>query len=129
MRFLTFNIGMLRWECSTSMCRWVDGAVPQPRGRKAKHALARREQVKHARYPGLGLIPFVLDTRDRRGMKAQSWLLNATRPLDAQERGEAMGHCRAVVSNALQHGVAEQLLSGYTLRQTTVQGRNVRPRT
>ena len=107
----------------------VDSAgmsVTEPRPR---NAIARRERVKQRRYPGEGLVPFVLDTRGRWGEQATTWLLSASRHLDPVERTEAIGRARTMISRALQQGVAEQILAGTTERKAP-QGvaRNVRHR-
>ena len=100
----------------------VNGAVPQKRGLRASQAIARREQQKRLRYPGPSLVPFVLDTRGKWGSTALAWGAQVTRGLESKERAFAITECRALVSNALQQGVAEQLLSGMRRRTQAPEG-------
>jgi hypothetical protein len=89
----------------------VDGATMHRGVRQAKWCLARREKTKHARYPGPGLVPFVLDTRGRWGHEATAWLRSVVRCLPQDQRAETMARCRYKVSVALQRGVADQIWS------------------
>ena len=90
----------------------VDGATTHRGVRQAKWCLARREKTKHNRYPGPGLVPFVLDTRGRWGQEATAWLRAVVRRVPQEVRAEAMAKCRYKVSVALQkRGVADQIWS------------------
>ena len=89
----------------------VDGATTHRGVRQAKWCLARREKAKHTRYPGPGLVPFVLDTRGRWGHEATAWLRAVVRHIPHETRAEAMAKCRYRVSVALQRGVAGQVWS------------------
>ena len=73
--------------------------------------LDRRERAKHQRYPGRGLYPFVLDVRGRWGREARALVQALVSVLPTEERPDAIRACRRAVSNALQIGVAEQLLT------------------
>ena len=89
----------------------VDGATTHRGVRQAKWCLARRERTKHHRYPGPGLVPFVLDTRGRWGHEAMAWLRAVARTVPQDLRADAMARCRYKVSVALQRGVADQVWS------------------
>jgi len=89
----------------------LDGATTHRGVRQAKWCLARREKAKHRRYPGPGLVPFVLDTRGRWGHEATAWLRAAVRCIPQEQRAEATAQCRYRVSVALQRGVADQVWS------------------
>jgi len=93
----------------------IDGAegskTTRPQGTKAKFAIPRREKVKHVRYPGDGLFPFVVDTRGRWGSEAKAWAAAAVRHLPQEERSRQIRKLRVSVSLAVQHAVAEQILS------------------
>ena len=84
---------------------------------KIRMAISRKERVKQRRYPGEGLVPFVLDTRGRWGHYAQVWLLAASRHLEPAERSGALAKARKLVGRALQQGVAEQILAGAAERR------------
>ena len=93
----------------------IDGAegskTTRPQGTKAKFAIPRREKEKHVRYPGDGLFPFVVDTRGRWGSEAKAWAAAAVRNLPQEERSRQIRKLRVSVSLAVQHAVAEQILS------------------
>ena len=72
-------------------------------------ALMRREAAKHRRYPGPGLIPFVLDLRGRWGKEAQAWARAAARRCGWTDPVDKLHQLRYQVSVALQTGVAEQV--------------------
>jgi hypothetical protein len=72
--------------------------------------LARRERTKHSRYPGSGMVPFVVDVRGRWGKEAQAWLRGVLKNYGVTERATAVLECRHMVSQALQVAVAEQCL-------------------
>ena len=89
----------------------VDGATTRRGVRLAKWCFARWEKTKHNRYPGPGLVPFVLDTRGKWGHEATAWLRAVVRRVPQESRAEAMAKCRYKVSVALQRGVADQIWS------------------
>ena len=64
--------------------------------------IQRREKSKHTRYPGLGLYPFVLDTRGKWGREAQAMVQALTIDMDPEERRKALQCCRYTVARALQ---------------------------
>lgn len=78
--------------------------------RSAPMALQRREVAKHRRYPGHGLVPFVMDTRGRWGREAVAWVQNVTSGFPDAERLEAVRQCRIQLGRALQLTVADQVL-------------------
>lgn len=73
--------------------------------------MARRERGNHLRYPGLGLCPFVLDTRGAWGKEARAFVASVTVDMEPTTRAHAVKTCRQSVSTALQLAVADQLLS------------------
>ena len=89
----------------------VDSETSPGGPRTAHLALARREATKHRKYPGPGLVPFVLDTRGKWGAEAQAWVFSVVRHMSGQEKAEALIRCRLLISMALQRGVAEQIIS------------------
>ena len=78
---------------------------------RAGHAIERRERMKHGRYPGPGLFPFVLDIRGRWGREAHAFVQSMVGSLDKKDRATAMRDCRSAISRALQTLAAEQLLT------------------
>ena len=78
---------------------------------RAIHGIARRERKKHKRYPGQGLVPFVLDVRGRWGKEAKNFVQAVVGTLPKESRVEALQHCRRLVAHALQSAVATQLLT------------------
>ena len=89
----------------------VDSETPPGCPRNSHLSLTRREATKHRRYPGPGLVPFVLDTRGKWGAEAQAWVFSVVRHKNGLEKAEALARCRLLVSMALQRGVAEQIIS------------------
>ena len=70
--------------------------------------LARREQAKHKRYPGAGMIPFVIDVRGRWAKEAQAWMRTAVQDFYPDNTTEMVQSIRYEVSIALMVSVAEQ---------------------
>jgi hypothetical protein len=64
----------------------LEGAVVYGRIRNATHGIARREKRKHKRYPGPGLVPFVLDNRGRWGREAIQWLRSTLRGIPEEDK-------------------------------------------
>ena len=87
----------------------------------AAQLLARREQIKHKRYPGENLIPFVVDIRGKWGREAIAWSKGMLRPLMPEERAEAAHRLRWEVAKAVSMAVGEQGL-------TSMHGVRSRPR-
>ncbi len=81
-----------------------DPGAGRPRGR-----VRTRELRKHARYPGAGMWPLVLDSRGAWGKEAATWLKAAVGHMPGGV--EAVKMLRYEVSRTLQQGVAEQILS------------------
>ena len=78
--------------------------------RSAPMALQRREVAKHRRYPGPGLVPFVMDTRGRWGREAVAWVQSVTSCLPDAESHEAVRQCRLQLGRVLQLTVTDQIL-------------------
>ena len=89
----------------------LEGAVVYGRIRNATHGLTRRERTKHKRYPGPGLLPFVLDNRGRWGKEALQWVRGVLRNVPAADRAERLARLRASVAMTLQTAVADQIIS------------------
>ena len=70
--------------------------------------MLRREKAKHARYPGPGLKPFVVDVRGRWGVEALAWVRMLVRRRPQEEQPALMMDLRWRVSVALQGAIAEQ---------------------
>ena len=70
----------------------------------AAQLLARRERVKHMRYPGENLIPFCVDVRGKWGREAIAWTKGVLRPLLPEDRAEASHRLRWSVAKALSGG-------------------------
>ena len=87
----------------------VDVVSVARHGRSRKPTLRRREREKHRRYPHAGLVPFVLDSRGRRGAEAETWLRQVLGAMPEEERGEARRQVRVAVALALQGKIAEQV--------------------
>ena len=71
--------------------------------------LLRREITKHHRYPGPGLVPFVVDTNGRWGPEAEVWLKGFLNRLHKDERGPARRLLRAKIAEALHSSIADQI--------------------
>ena len=87
----------------------VDTTRVAEHGHRWHTVLSRREKEKHRRYPGPGLIPFVVDVNGRWGDEAESWLRRCLRFLEEQQRAGARTDLRARVSRTLQCQTGEQL--------------------
>ena len=83
----------------------ADGKAP------AKYAITRRERLKHRRYPGSELVPFVIDCRGRWGKEALDYVTFICKDMVEEERYAQVRKTRTLVSHALQKAVAEQILS------------------
>ena len=73
-------------------------------------AILRRERAKHTRYPGAGLIPFVMDIRGKWGREAAAWARGLARTCGISEAGTQLQALRYRVSTVLQRAAAEQIL-------------------
>ena len=94
----------------------VDSAHPTA-PRTAPMALQRREANKHRRYPGPGLVPFVVDARGRWGREACAWVQSVTASLPDDARQAAVRQCRIRIGRVLQLAIADQLLEAVRPRQ------------
>jgi len=87
----------------------VNGVAAAVRGERAEPVIMRRERAKHRRYPGGGLVPFVVDVNGRWGREAETWLRRILREVDEGDRGAARRLLRARVAQALHAGIGEQI--------------------
>ena len=94
----------------------TDGAQIARQGRPWRFVLERRERLKHTRYPGPGLRPFVVDVGGRWGREAVAWLRQVVRKLPEEDRSQAAQSCRSAVAMALQSQCAEQVCSAHSAR-------------
>ena len=78
-----------------------------------RHAIQRREAAKHHRYPGAGLVAYVLDNRGAPGKEAEAYMRAACAHLDPLDRADALAEGRRRVSVALQQAVAEQIMTAH----------------
>ena len=78
-----------------------------------RHAIQRRETSKHHRYPGAGLVAYVLDNRGAPGKEAEAYMRAACAHLDPLDRADALAEGRRRVSVALQQAVAEQIMTAH----------------
>mgnify|MGYP003324412637 CR=1 FL=1 len=83
-------------------------------GRGALRGIERRERMKHLRYPGRGLYPFVLDVRGKWGREAHALVQAMVGSLPKEKRADAVRSCRRAIAVALQTGVAYQIHSAGT---------------
>ena len=83
-------------------------------GRGVLRGIERRERMKHLRYPGRGLYPFVLDIRGKWGKEAHALVQAMVGSLPKERRADAVRSCRRAVAVALQTGVANQIHSAGT---------------
>ena len=70
--------------------------------------------MKHLRYPGRGLYPFVLDVRGKWGREAHALVQAMVGSLPKEKRADAVRSCRRAIAVALQTGVANQIHSAGT---------------
>ena len=82
-----------------------------PSGGEVLTQLQRREQQKHQRYPGPGLIPFVTTSRGRWGQEALAWARATAKYYYIDDYAAKLTKLKYDISMALQIGVAEQILS------------------
>ena len=119
---------MPKWSTSTEQARLDTVCMDPRRGeicvdisctdsvvagatKRAMRSSTRREQQKHKRYPGRGLVPFVLDTRGRWGREAHAFVNTIAATLPWEERADAIRDCKRRIAVALQTAVAEQIMS------------------
>ena len=80
-------------------------------GRGVLRSIERRENRKHTRYPGRGLVPFVVDVRGKWGKEAHAFVQAMVGSLPKDKRAEAIRICRRCIAVALQTGIANQIHS------------------
>merc|ERR1712078_127359 len=83
-------------------------------GRGVLRGIERRERMKHLRYPGRGLYPFVLDVRGKWGRETHALVQAMVGSLPKEKRADAVRSCRRAIAVALQTGVANQIHSAGT---------------
>ena len=83
-------------------------------GRGVLRGIQRRGRMKHLRYPGRGLYPFVLDVRGKWGREAHALVQAMVGCLPKDKRADAVRSCRRAIAVALQTGVANEIHSAGT---------------
>ena len=74
----------------------TDGA-----GRGVLRGIERRERMKHLRYPGRGLYPFVVDVRGKWGREAHALAQAMVGSLPKDKQADAVRSCRRAIAVAL----------------------------
>ena len=98
-------------------CRYVDLAIlagsthvnvaPDVR-------VARHEQVKHKRYPGPALVPFVVDVRGTWGVEALAWLKDVKPQLQVPNKEAAAAVLKYRLAASIQSSVADAIIRSAT---------------
>ena len=83
-------------------------AATEP-GRPYQAVPQRRERTKHLRYPGRGLVPFVVDVNGRWGTEAEQWMRRVLSELPDAERHPARCSLRSAIARGLHSRIAEQV--------------------
>jgi len=92
----------------------ADAAVQRQRAVQDGHGIRARTQEKHRRYPGAGLVAFVMDTMGQLGPEAIGFMRDVARTLPQDERAAALCDGRQSLAAALQREGAELQLSATT---------------
>ena len=113
---LTYPGGRVCIDTSVTEAIDAEGAATYRRARVAGTAAREREQEKHSRYPGPGLVAAVVENRGRMGRELDAFL-RAHAPADAETRAAALADVRQRMVVAVARGTAAMLLSSAGPRQ------------
>ena len=99
--------------------RWIDVSIRHPAAgnatevrnaaRRDGEASRKGERIKHERYPGDRLTPFVVETPGRIGAEARFWLLAQVRALPDDTQARELDRAYRAISCAVQSEIAQQL--------------------
>jgi len=97
-------------SASSSVPATVARHATEPGVAAADMVARKRRRYKPEKNPGVGLVPFVVESLGRVSPEAQA-LLRAMAPSDAQQRSAALRDARQTLAVLVQTRLAEQLLS------------------
>ena len=99
--------------------RWIDVSIRHPAAgnatevrnaaRRDGEASRKGERIKHERYPGSRLTPFVVETPGRIRAEARFWLLAQVRALSEDTQARELDRAYRAISCTVQSEIAQQL--------------------
>ena len=72
--------------------------------------LLRQERVKHRRYPGPDLVPFIIDARGAWGVEARQWMREIKAQIAVPDKDVAIAALKWRLAAGVQRAIAEAVI-------------------